>query len=138
MLRGGIKDYIGYSPNSVQMSAVSGGNFSFGVNDILGMALDRDNNTISIYKNGVLEVNAYSFAGASNCSVLLSKGYAVAPSVNFQSASSNTQKGDFNFGNGYFGTTAITSEGTNASGIGKFEYNVPANYTAFSTKGLNS
>ena len=44
---------------------------------------------------------------------------------------------DVNFGNGYFGTTAISSEGTNASGIGKFEYDVPAGYTALSTKGLN-
>ena len=43
----------------------------------------------------------------------------------------------FNFGNGYFGTTAISSEGTNASGIGKFEYDVPSGYTALSTKGLN-
>ena len=42
-----------------------------------------------------------------------------------------------NFGNGFFGTTAISSEGTNASGIGKFEYDVPTGYTALSTKGLN-
>ena len=39
-----------------------------------------------------------------------------------------------NFGNGFFGTTAISSEGTNASGIGKFEYDVPANFTALCTK----
>ena len=44
---------------------------------------------------------------------------------------------DCNFGNGYFGTTAISSEGTNASGLGKFEYNVPTGYTALCTKGLN-
>jgi len=44
---------------------------------------------------------------------------------------------DVNFGNGYFGITQISSEGTNASGIGKFEYDVPAGYTALSTKGLN-
>ena len=42
-----------------------------------------------------------------------------------------------NTGNGYFGTTAVSSAGTNASGIGIFEYNVPAGYTALSTKGLN-
>ena len=42
-----------------------------------------------------------------------------------------------NFGNGYFGTTQISSEGTNASNIGKFEYNVPTGYSALSTKGLN-
>jgi len=44
---------------------------------------------------------------------------------------------EFNFGNGYFGTTQISSEGTNASGIGKFEYDVPSGFTALSTKGLN-
>jgi hypothetical protein len=42
-----------------------------------------------------------------------------------------------NFGNGYFGTTAVSNAGTNASGIGIFEYDVPTGYTALSTKGLN-
>ena len=42
-----------------------------------------------------------------------------------------------NFGNGYFGTTAVSSAGTNASNIGIFEYDVPTNFTALSTKGLN-
>jgi len=42
-----------------------------------------------------------------------------------------------NFGNGYFGTTAVASAGTNASGIGILEYDVPTGYTALSTKGLN-
>ena len=50
------------------------------------------------------------------------------------SAENSTQQ--VNFGNGYFGT-AISSEGTNASGIGKFEYDVPTGFTALSTKGLN-
>ena len=40
-----------------------------------------------------------------------------------------------NFGNGYFGTTAVSSAGTNASNLGIFEYNVPAGYTALCTKG---
>ena len=43
----------------------------------------------------------------------------------------------YNFGNGYFGTTAVSSAGTNASGNGIFEYDVPTGYTALSTKGLN-
>ncbi len=43
-----------------------------------------------------------------------------------------------NFGNGYFGTTAVTSAGTNASDNGIFEYDVPTGYTALSTKGLDS
>ena len=44
---------------------------------------------------------------------------------------------NLNFGNGYFGTTAVSSAGTNASGIGIFEYDVPTGFTALSTKGLN-
>ena len=43
----------------------------------------------------------------------------------------------WNFGNAYFKTTAVSSAGTNASGNGIFEYDVPSGYTALSTKGLN-
>ena len=43
-----------------------------------------------------------------------------------------------NFGNGIFGTTAIASAGTNASGQGSFEFDVPAGFTALCTKGINS
>ena len=49
----------------------------------------------------------------------------------------NTRTVQWNFGNGYFGTTAVASAGTNASGNGIFEYDVPTGYTALSTKGLN-
>ena len=42
-----------------------------------------------------------------------------------------------NFGQGFFGTTAVASAGTNASNHGVFEYDVPAGYTAMCTKGLN-
>ena len=137
-LRGGIDGYSGYDPNAVQMTqAYSGGNFSYTANDILGMAIDIDNNTFSVYKNGNLEINAYSYASASNCSLLKSKGHFIAPSINFFSGSGNANRSCFNFGNGYFETTAVSSAGTNASNNGIFEYNVPSGYTAFSTKGLN-
>ena len=51
--------------------------------------------------------------------------------------SSATPAPEINFGNGYFGTTAVSSAGTNASGNGIFEYDVPTGFTALSTKGLN-
>ena len=100
-LRGGVRGYNNYDPNSVQMTqAYSGGNFSYGVNDYLGMAIDLDNQTISVYKNGNLEINAYSYSGASNCSILKSRGHFIAPSVNFHSTSGNANTSSFNFGNG--------------------------------------
>ena len=55
----------------------------------------------------------------------------------FISASVYQSTVELNAGNGLFGSIAITSEGTNASNVGKFEYDVPTGYTALSTKGLN-
>ena len=55
----------------------------------------------------------------------------------YVSSTSGSGTASFNFGNGYFGTTAVSSAGTNASGIGIFEYDVPTGFTALSTKGLN-
>jgi hypothetical protein len=50
-------------------------------------------------------------------------------------------KFNFNFGNGYFGTTAVTTNSGNgyagAEGASKFNYTVPTGYSALSTKGLN-
>ena len=47
----------------------------------------------------------------------------------------------WNYGNGYFGTTAITTNSGNgysgAEGSSKFNYTVPTGYSALSTKGLN-
>ena len=57
--------------------------------------------------------------------------------LTWDGSGSLTASWNANFGNGYFGTTAVSSAGTNASGIGIFEYDVPTGYTALSTKGLN-
>jgi|5_EtaG_2_1085323.scaffolds.fasta_scaffold19461_2 hypothetical protein len=43
----------------------------------------------------------------------------------------------FNFGNGYFGTTAISSAGSNGNGS-LFEYDVPSGYYALNTKNINT
>jgi hypothetical protein len=45
---------------------------------------------------------------------------------------------DVNFGNGYFGTTAVASAGTAPSEGGIFEYDCPSGYQALCTKGINS
>ena len=43
----------------------------------------------------------------------------------------------YNFGNGTFGTTAVSSAGTAGSTPGVFEYDVPTGYEPLTTKGLN-
>ena len=96
------------------------------VGDIIGLAVDLDSaqNTLKYYLNGTL-------VATQNIN---NDEYVFAFSIKRDNADG---KVECNFGNGYFATTQITSEGTNASGIGKFEYDVPSGYTALCTKGLN-
>ena len=125
--------------NAFWGSAVSG-------NNIIGCALDLDStpNTIAFSIDGAwvtgsgtsdtdfsnaLKVNNFTNVGSTNTGFY---HFIVG-----DDGGSEASAYDCNFGNGYFGTTAISSEGTNASGIGKFEHDVPTGYKALSTKGLN-
>ena len=109
----------------------TGTNYTASSGDILGFALDLDAGTLKIHQNGTY----YNSGNAVTSAIDVSKTYLILASPNGGSGNHSTAR--FNFGNGYFGTTAVSSAGTNASGIGIFEYDVPANHTAISTKGLN-
>jgi hypothetical protein len=97
-------------------------------NDIIGCAVDLTNGTIEFYKNGTSQ-------GSITNRITTNTGYWQP--LTWDGSGSLTASWDANFGNGYFGTTAVASAGTNASGNGIFEYDVPSGYTALSTKGLN-
>jgi hypothetical protein len=101
---------------------------SLTTNDIVGVALDIDGGTVQFYKNGSTSGSVINLSDAfSSSDYPLFFVCCTVISTNIQA----------NFGNGYFGTTAVSSAGTNASGNGIFEYDVPTGYTALSTKGLN-
>ena len=100
----------------------------YNTGDIMGIACDMDNYTIAFYKNGVSHVSSQSISTTG-------RDIVFPCSIHYQT--NGGVQASYNFGNGYFGTTAISSAGTNASGNGIFEYDVPTGYTALSTKGLN-
>ena len=138
-------DIYGRYTGSAIDSSASG--VTFANNDILGFALDMDNKGLYLHKNGTYVLSGDPTSGGSLTGSIvepltgtkeqyLGSGDLVAPMVGDPS-SSGTHHAHFNFGNGYFGDTAIASAGTNASGNGIFEYNVPTGYTALCTKGLN-
>ena len=120
---------------------------SFTAGDIIGVAVDCDNLAIYFSKNGVWMSNASSVQGVpTSGSSKTGSFYTITapssttigfyfPALCYYDAQTAVQQA--NFGNGYFGTTAVSSAGTNASGIGIFEYDVPTGFTALSTKGLN-
>ena len=106
----GISQYGSVSPN-------------IGANDIISVAVDRTAATLKIYKNDSLILTKTSLPTE-----------LIFPMVTVFGSGVNAYS---NFGNGYFGTTAVSSPGTNASNLGIFEYDVPTGYTALCTKGLN-
>ena len=116
---------------------------SFTTGDYISFALDCGTGTIWCAKNGTWQNSATTSeisAGTTTNSMYtgINMDWGLTPHSVMYDATPNNVTLAYNFGNGIFGTTAISSEGTNASGIGKFEYDVPTGYTALSTKGLNS
>tara|TARA_R100001594_G_scaffold12250_2_gene27365 strand:+ start:243 stop:1577 length:1335 start_codon:yes stop_codon:yes gene_type:complete len=110
---------------------------SYTTNNIVGIAYDADNGTLWFSKDGVWQNSATIAEIAAGTTT--NAAYTNITGVKFFGASGYA--GDdliaWNFGNGFFRGTAISSEGTNASNIGKFEYDVPNGFTALCTKGLN-
>ena len=121
--------YIGGEKYANGSSSSGSGTFTNG--DIVGIALDLDSatKTLSVYQNTQVSGSVVNLDATFD-------GQFWRPMF-MGNNSSATAIGDFNFGNGYFGTTAVSSAGTNASGNGIFEYDVPNGYTALCTKGLN-
>ena len=111
----------------------SGSTYTTG--DIIGVAVDIDNSKLYWHKNGTYILSGNPSTGANGYDISARTAEGV---LGFGvSHWNNNGIWQTNFGNGYFGTTAVSSAGTNASGNGIFEYDVPAGFTALSTKGLN-
>ena len=122
-------------------SYVTGASYTNG--SIVQFAMDLDNGKLWFGKD-----NTWYGSGAGTVTIANIGNNTATPAfsdlgtgVNWTPAIFGNGSADVwaaNFGNGYFGTTAISSAGTNASGIGLFEFDVPTNFTAISTKGLNA
>ena len=124
---GGLTYNSGTDTNTGYSSSTTG--------DIIMVAHDATNGKLYFGKNG-------SWQGSSNPSTEASPAFTGLSTSKFwfpafSAGSSNSA----NFGNGYFGTTAITTNSGNgysgAEGSSKFNYTVPTGYSALSTKGLN-
>jgi hypothetical protein len=138
--RGGTS-YAGVWNNDTQLSGTFSA-YGGSAGDKVMIAVDLDNSKLYFGYNGTWQNSGDPTSGSTGTGAIsitpasdLSNGcyfFAVGDEV---TSDDTTYRG--NFGNGYFGSTQISSAGTNASGIGIFEYDVPTGYTALSTKGLN-
>ena len=106
---------------------VSYGN-SYAQGDIIGIALNCDDNEIVFYKNGTAQNSGTAISIPTPVGFLF---------LNIALGSAAAESFEVNFGNGYFGTTSITSAGSNGNGS-LFEYDVPSGYYALNTKNINT
>ena len=123
--------------NNGDLSGWSGSSWTTG--DVVGVAYDATNGKLYFSKNGAWQnsgdpTSGSTGTGAISVSASPQDGCYYFSGCGYDDASCVLQA---NFGNGRFGTTAVSSAGTNASGHGVFEYDVPTGYTALCTKGLN-
>ena len=112
---------------------------SYGSGNIVGVAFDLVNNFIYFSKDGVWQNSGDPTSGSSGTGGIGIATTGITYSPFAQNNGYNSPSSVYyNFGNGYFGTTAVASAGTPGSTPGTFEYDVPSGYQPLSTKGLNA
>jgi hypothetical protein len=142
---------LGYSSRfATGYEMINGGNLSNNNNtstpygtshssgDIGMVAFDADNGTLWLGKNGTwhnsatkIEIENGTTTNSAYTGLTNSNGYI--PSFSTENSTLH-----LNFGNGTFGTTAVSSAENPDDGIGIFEYEVPAGYKALCTKSINA
>jgi hypothetical protein len=102
---------------------------TFANGDIIGVALDYDNELISIYKNGSAIVTNYDYGATSYTSTLIN-GKTISPLVAHNGSGSISM----NFGNPPYSGGSYTD----SAGFGNFSYSVPSGFYALCTKNLST
>ena len=129
-----------YSNGSTIGSAMGS---SWATSTFVMMAYDADNNKMYFGKDGTWLNSGDPTSGSTGTGAFTPTTAASATPIGVYmpmwGVDFNASYGtSFNFGNGYFGTSAVTSAGTAGSTPGTFEYDVPSGYQPLSTKGLNA
>jgi hypothetical protein len=122
--------YYGDSGN-IRPANTAYGN-TFGVNDIIGVALDLDNNKLYFSKNGTFQNSGVPTSGATGTGAVSIATSGLTWGFSFTSGGGSDTI-QCNFGNPPF---TISSGNADANGYGNFEYAVPSGYFALCTKNL--
>jgi hypothetical protein len=135
--------YYAYNGDKVTDSVQTTYGDTFSNNDIISVALDLDNLKIYWAKNGTWQDSGDPTSGATGTGAAFT---VTAPALTdlgtyFMAVThwhSTVCTWNANFGNGYFGTTAVTSAEADGDGIGAFEYAPPTGYFTLCTKNIKA
>jgi len=129
---GTYSNFVGYLSDGTITAQGDAGYTSYGtaqnVGDIIGVAYNADDQELTFYLNGTSQgaISTSSMDGTIDFDNLCPLAFG------------RNMGQSFNFGNGYFGTTAVSSANSDGGGIGLFEYEVPSGYYALCTKNINT
>jgi hypothetical protein len=101
-------------------SATSWGN-TYTAGDYIGCYLDLTANKMYFSKNGTIQESGVGLTITAPADLTGNSPNAYFPGCSAYTTGASTF--DFNFGNGYFGTTAISGASADAGGEGAFKYN---------------
>jgi len=129
----------GYFKDGEKYTGNSGSSYGDAwTNDIIGIALDLDNNKLYFSKNGTFQASGDPTSGATGTGAKALTASASTTSGFYffnPSCHSSSQNGDWsaNFGSPPY---AISSSNADGNGFGNFEYAVPSGYFSLNTKNL--
>ena len=121
--------YFGSGQKNVSGTASSYGN-SYTTGDIIGIAIDMDNNKLYFSKNGTLQDSGDPTSGSTGTGAI-----SIISGVTYGIFTSdyNNKVAELNTGSPPF---SISSGNSDANGYGNFEYAVPSGYYSLCTKNL--
>jgi hypothetical protein len=125
---GGEVRYNGTTVSSYTMASWTSG-------DTIMIALDMTNSRVYWGKNGTWQDSGDPVAGTNPyTNATIFDGNFIMPVGSLYQSNGDVS---YNFGNGYFTTTAISSPYSDGAGLGKFQYQPPTGYYALCTKNIN-
>jgi hypothetical protein len=131
-LTGTYQGYYYYADSGNQRPANTAYGDTFATGNIIGVALDLDNNKLYFSKNGVFQNSGDPTSGATGTGAISIATSGLTWGFSFTSGG-GSDTFQMNFGNPPF---AITTGNSDANGYGNFEYAVPSGYYALNTKNL--
>ena len=103
--------------------------------DIVMLAMDLDNGYLYWGKNGTW-FNSANPATSGGTGGLALSNLGSNGTYTFLNGNRKSMGTEWNFGSGFFGTTAVASANADGNGFGAFEYAVPSGYYALCTKNI--
>jgi hypothetical protein len=108
----------------------------FSSGEIIGVAYDADNGKLYFHNNGVYynSGDPANGTGAVIDNIVIRQNGVIMPFIG--QGTGNARTHDCNWGQGYFGTTQVSTSNADANGHGLFEYAVPTGFYALCTKNI--